>query len=97
VLTGFHFHNSDQEGSNLGRKVGRFVVGRFFQALDCVAEGSTDVPHASSVEWRPSPKVSRGAMWISLAGIRKIGHWRRLTARVFEGRDSLRRAPEPRN
>ena len=28
VLAGFHFRNSDLEGSNLGRKVARFVVGR---------------------------------------------------------------------
>lgn len=33
VLVGFHFRNSDQEGSNLGRKVGRYVVDRFFQPL----------------------------------------------------------------
>jgi PAP2 superfamily len=33
VFAGFHFRNSDQEGSNLGRKVGRFVVGHFFQPL----------------------------------------------------------------
>lgn len=31
VLAGFHFRNSDQEGSTLGRKVGRHVVERFFQ------------------------------------------------------------------
>jgi hypothetical protein len=31
VLAGFHFRNSDQEGSNLGRKVGRYVVERFFR------------------------------------------------------------------
>lgn len=30
VLAGFHFRNSDQEGSMLGRRVGRYVVGRFF-------------------------------------------------------------------
>jgi hypothetical protein len=29
VLVGFHFRNSDLEGSHLGRKVARFVVGRF--------------------------------------------------------------------
>jgi hypothetical protein len=34
VLAGFHFRNSDQEGSNLGRAVARFVVDRFFQPLD---------------------------------------------------------------
>jgi hypothetical protein len=33
VLAGFHFRNSDQQGTNLGRKVGRYVVGRFFQPL----------------------------------------------------------------
>lgn len=31
VLAGFHFRNSDQEGSNLGRKVGRYVAEHFFQ------------------------------------------------------------------
>jgi hypothetical protein len=29
VVVGFHFRNSDLEGSNLGRKVARFVIGRF--------------------------------------------------------------------
>jgi hypothetical protein len=33
VLVGFHFRNSDQEGSSLGRKVGRYVVERVFQPL----------------------------------------------------------------
>jgi hypothetical protein len=31
VLVGFHFRNSDQEGSTLGRKVARYVVTRRFQ------------------------------------------------------------------
>jgi hypothetical protein len=31
VLVGFHFRNSDQEGSMLGRRVGRYVAGRFFR------------------------------------------------------------------
>ena len=31
VLVGFHFRNSDQEGSTLGRKVGSYVAERFFQ------------------------------------------------------------------
>jgi hypothetical protein len=31
VLVGFHFRNSDLQGSVLGRKVGRYVVDRFFQ------------------------------------------------------------------
>jgi hypothetical protein len=35
VWAGFHFLNSDQEGRNLGRKVGRFVVRKFFQPLEC--------------------------------------------------------------
>jgi hypothetical protein len=34
VWAGFHFRNSDQEGCNLGRKVGRFVVESFFQPLE---------------------------------------------------------------
>jgi hypothetical protein len=33
VLVGFHFRNSDQEGSGLGRKVGRYVVEHLFQPL----------------------------------------------------------------
>ena len=33
VLAGFHFRNSDQQGSNLGRKVGRYVVEHLFQPL----------------------------------------------------------------
>jgi hypothetical protein len=35
VWAGFHFRKSDQEGSTLGRKVGRFVVRNFFQPLKC--------------------------------------------------------------
>ena len=31
VLVGFHFRNSDQEGSTLGRKVGTYVAGHYFQ------------------------------------------------------------------
>ena len=33
VLVGFHFRNSDMQGSNLGRKVGRYVAGRYFQPV----------------------------------------------------------------
>jgi PAP2 superfamily len=33
VLVGFHFLNSDQQGSNLGRKVGRYVAKHLFQPL----------------------------------------------------------------
>jgi len=33
VLVGFHFRNSDMEGSNLGRKVGGYIVQHHFQAL----------------------------------------------------------------
>jgi hypothetical protein len=35
VWAGFHFMNSDQEGSTLGRRVGRFVAHNFFQPLEC--------------------------------------------------------------
>ena len=31
VLVGFHFRNSDLQGSSLGRKVGRYVADHFFQ------------------------------------------------------------------
>ena len=34
ILAGFHFRNSDLAGSNLGRDVARFVVGRFFRPRD---------------------------------------------------------------
>jgi len=33
VLVGFHFRNSDEQGSALGRKVGTYVVGHFFQPV----------------------------------------------------------------
>lgn len=33
VLVGFHFRNSDLEGSILGRNVARFVLGRFSRPL----------------------------------------------------------------
>jgi hypothetical protein len=35
VLVGFHFLDSDQEGSNLGRKVGRYVADHFFRRERC--------------------------------------------------------------
>jgi len=34
VLVGFHFRNSDLQGSALGRKVGRYVADHYFQPLD---------------------------------------------------------------
>jgi PAP2 superfamily len=34
VLAGFHFRNSDLEGTILGRKVARFVIGRFSRPRD---------------------------------------------------------------
>jgi hypothetical protein len=34
VLVGFHFRNSDLQGSALGRKVGRYVAGHYFRPLD---------------------------------------------------------------
>jgi hypothetical protein len=33
VLVGFHFRNSDEEGSQLGRRVAQYVVGHFFQPV----------------------------------------------------------------
>jgi hypothetical protein len=33
VLVGFHFRNSDLQGSALGRKVGRYVVDYYFQPV----------------------------------------------------------------
>ena len=35
VWAGFHFMSSDQEGSTLGRKVGRFVAHNFFRPEGC--------------------------------------------------------------
>jgi hypothetical protein len=35
VWAGFHFMNSDQDGSTLGRKVGRYVTHNFFRPLHC--------------------------------------------------------------
>jgi hypothetical protein len=40
VWAGFHFRNSDQEGSTLGRKVGRFVARNFFRPLGCAKDPS---------------------------------------------------------
>ncbi|MFZ2012968.1 MAG: hypothetical protein WAV00_04030 [Nocardioides sp.] len=31
VLVGFHFRNSTLQGSSLGRAVGRYVTGNYFQ------------------------------------------------------------------
>ena len=33
VLVGFHFRNSDQQGTNLGRKVGEYITDHYFQPL----------------------------------------------------------------
>ncbi len=33
VLVGFHFRNSDLQGSALGRKVGRYVADHYFQPV----------------------------------------------------------------
>jgi hypothetical protein len=33
VLAGFHFRNSDQQGSNVGRTVGRYVADHYFQPV----------------------------------------------------------------
>ena len=33
VLVGFHFRNSDQQGTSLGRKVGRYITDHYFQPL----------------------------------------------------------------
>jgi hypothetical protein len=35
VFAGFHCRNSDEDGSRLGRKVGRFVTHNFFRPLGC--------------------------------------------------------------
>jgi hypothetical protein len=34
VLVGFHFRNSDQQGTNLGRAVGRYITDHYFQPLN---------------------------------------------------------------
>jgi hypothetical protein len=33
VLVGFHFLHSDQQGSKLGRKVGRYITEHYFRPL----------------------------------------------------------------
>ena len=33
VLVGFHFRNSDQQGTTLGRKVGNYITDHYFQPL----------------------------------------------------------------
>lgn len=38
VWAGFHFMNSDQEGSVLGRTVGRYVTHNFFRPLGCLLQ-----------------------------------------------------------
>ena len=48
VLVGFHFRNSDQEGSSLGRKVGRYVGARLFQALEGKAAPARARPPATA-------------------------------------------------
>ena len=37
VLAGFHFRNSDQQGTSLGRAVARFVARNFFQPIELTA------------------------------------------------------------
>jgi hypothetical protein len=63
VLAGFHFRNSDQEGTKLGRKVGRFIVGRFFQALDCadgrLADGTSRGTERRQTQQKPSQHKDR--------------------------------------
>jgi hypothetical protein len=34
VFVGFHFRNSDLQGSSLGRKVAGYVTDHFFQSVD---------------------------------------------------------------
>jgi hypothetical protein len=33
LLVGFHFRNSDLQGTSLGRKVARYVTDQFFQSV----------------------------------------------------------------
>jgi hypothetical protein len=44
VLVGFHFRDSDQQGSAVGRKVGRYVAGHDFQPLTPGRAGSQEPP-----------------------------------------------------
>ena len=48
VLAGFHFRNSDQEGSALGRKVGRYVVDHLFQPSNQSSAGAQRPSGAAS-------------------------------------------------
>jgi hypothetical protein len=38
IWAGFHFRNSDREGSRLGRRVGRYVTRHYFRPLACGRE-----------------------------------------------------------
>jgi len=48
VLAGFHFRNSDQEGSNLGRHVARYVLDHYFQPIG--HQGRRDRP-SNNLRW----------------------------------------------
>jgi hypothetical protein len=53
VLVGFHFRNSDLQGSTLGRKVGRYVANHYFQPLGSGIRSLGATPSASSRQCRP--------------------------------------------
>ena len=51
VLAGFHFRNSDQEGSSLGRHVGQYVVDNYFQPLGSQGgRGILDRPRRANLD-----------------------------------------------
>jgi hypothetical protein len=51
VLVGFHFRNSDLQGSNLGRKVGSYVAKHLFHPL-----GGRKVLHLARINVKPSAR-----------------------------------------
>ena len=61
VLVGFHFRNSDEEGANTGRKVGRYFTNNFFRL-----RSSADQPFFLQSFFRPSfnlrPELSRTSL-----------------------------------
>ena len=55
VLVGFHFLDSDRQGSRLGGKVGRYVTRNYFQRSGSAVQSSTAASsRASTGAPRPS-------------------------------------------
>ena len=64
VLVGFHFRNSDLQGSSLGRKVGRYVADHFFQP------SAEQVPIGSGGGPNDAASRSQSSKWLVTLGRR---------------------------